>query len=229
MTVTAIRIAPSILSADFGRLAEDVARAQDAGADWIHVDVMDGHFVPNITLGPAITAAVRKATQLPVDVHLMIENPDGYIQAFRDAGADVITVHQEACPHLHRTLFAIRESGAQAGLALNPGTPVSTAEEVAQLLDLLLIMSVNPGFGGQSFIPSSPEKVARAHAMLDAAGGTDILLEVDGGVDASTAPLLAAAGASVLVAGSALFRAPEGLEQALARMRRAVDHQRRGS
>ncbi|MEX2526018.1 MAG: ribulose-phosphate 3-epimerase [Gemmatimonadota bacterium] len=227
--MTAIRIAPSILSADFGRLAEEVVRAQEAGADWIHVDVMDGHFVPNLTLGPAITAAVRKATHLPVDVHLMIENPGRYIQAFRDAGADVVTVHQEACPHLHRTLASIRESGAQAGLALNPGTPVSAAEEVVQMLDLLLIMSVNPGFGGQSFIPSSPGKVARAHRMLDAAGRPDILLEVDGGVDASTAPLLAAAGASVLVAGSALFRASEGLEIALARMRRAVDHQRGGS
>lgn len=227
--MTGVRIAPSILSADFGQLADDVVRAQEAGADWIHVDVMDGHFVPNITLGPAITAAVRKATHLPVDVHLMIENPDKYIQAFRDAGADVITVHQEACPHLHRTLAAIRESGAQAGLALNPGTPVSAAEEVVPLLDLLLIMSVNPGFGGQSFISASPGKVSRAHAMLHAAGGRDILLEVDGGVDASTAPLLAAAGASVLVAGSALFRAPEGLEEALVGLRRAVEQQRGGS
>ena len=173
-----LRIAPSILSADFGRLAAQVQEAEAAGADWIHVDVMDGHFVPNITIGPLITDAVRKATSLPVDVHLMIEAPERYLAAFTDAGADRITVHQETCPHLHRTLQQIRELGPLPGVALNPSTPLETVADVVSDLDLLLIMTVNPGFGGQSYIPTMTGKVGRARALLDERGRNGVELQV---------------------------------------------------
>ena len=200
-----VKIAPSILSADFAQLGAEIARVEEGGADWIHVDVMDGHFVPNITIGPVVMDGARRATELPLDVHLMIENPDRYLEAFADAGAAVITVHQEVCRHLHRTLHRIRELGVLAGVALNPATPLESVRDVAADLDLLLVMSVNPGFGGQSYIAASTEKVARARAMLDAAGSS-ALIEIDGGVDARNARQIAAAGADVLVAGSAVYR-----------------------
>ncbi len=215
-------IAPSILSADFGRLAEEVQLAEASGSDWIHVDVMDGHFVPNITIGPGVTAAVRNATGLPVDVHLMIENPERYVGAFVDAGADRITVHYEACPHLHKVIQAIRVSGASPGVALNPSTPVESLREVAGLIDLILIMTVNPGFGGQSFIPESPDKIRRLMNRLREWGIQPPLIQVDGGVDPESAPKVVRAGAQVLVAGSALYRADDGLASALARLRSAA-------
>ncbi len=204
-----MNIAASILSSDFGRLAEEIGAAEDGGADWIHVDVMDGHFVPNITLGPLVTEAARRATDLPLDVHLMIEAPDRYLEAFADAGASVLTVHQEACPHLHRTVQRIRELGVKAGVALNPATSLEAITEVIPYIDLLLVMSVNPGFGGQTFIRTSTDKLRRARALLDAhASPAD--LEVDGGVDAGNAGTLVGAGATVLVAGSAVYHHPEG-------------------
>ena len=218
-----VRIAPSILASDFGRLAEQVAEAEEAGVDWIHVDVMDGHFVPNITIGPAITEAVRRATRLPVDVHLMIEAPDRYIQAFADAGADYLTVHQEACPHLHRTIQRIRAAGVRPGVALNPATPVDAAAPVLPDIDLLLVMSVNPGFGGQAFIPSALAALARARKLLNACGGEDTALEVDGGIDATTAPGVARAGADVLVAGSAIYGHPQGVAAGVSAIRNAVE------
>jgi ribulose-phosphate 3-epimerase len=218
-----LRIAPSILSADFGRLAEEVQAAEEAGADWIHVDVMDGHFVPNITLGPAITSAVRAATQLPVDVHLMIERPDDFLEAFVEAGADWLTVHQETSPHLHRTVHRIRELGARPGVTLNPATPLETLTEVVADVDLLLIMSVNPGFGGQSFIEAAVEKIRRARRLLDERGREGALLEVDGGITPDTAGRVAAAGAEVLVAGSAVYRSPEGVAAAVASLRAAAE------
>ena len=216
-----MKLAPSILSCDFGRLAEEIAAAQDAGADWIHVDVMDGHFVPNITLGPAITRAARRVTRLTLDVHLMIEAPDRYLGAFAEAGADVLTVHQEACPHLHRTLQEVRELGLKAGVALNPATPVEAVRDVLPVTDLLLVMSVNPGFGGQAYIPGSTDKVRRARALLDAAA-SPAELEVDGGVDASNAAALAAAGATVLVAGSAVFGHSGGARGGIQAIRAAL-------
>ena len=216
-------IAPSILSADFGHLARDVEAAEEGGADWIHVDVMDGHFVPNITIGPGVTEAVRRATRLPVDVHLMIESPERYVGDFVEAGADWVTVHQEACPHLHRVVQQIREAGARPGVALNPSTPVSAVKEVLPYIDLLLIMTVNPGFGGQSFIETSEGKVRRAREMLVSAGLEDeVLIQVDGGIGPGTAGAVTAAGAGVLVAGSAIFGRDEGVAEAIGSIRQAA-------
>lgn len=199
-----VKIAPSILSADFARLAEEVRKVEAAGADWIHVDVMDGHFVPNLTVGPPIVESLRKVTRLPLDVHLMITNADAYIGAFADAGADYLTVHVEACPHLHRTVQAIKERGVRAGVTLNPATSVSTLEEIAAAADLILVMSVNPGFGGQRFIPSIVDKIAKVRELLDRVH-SPALLEVDGGIKVDNVGLVVEAGADVLVAGSAIF------------------------
>ncbi len=199
------RIAPSILSADFTRLGDQIAESEKGGADWIHVDVMDGHFVPNITIGPLIVRAARRATDLPLDVHLMIEQPERYLEAFVEAGAHFLTVHQETCPHLHRTVAQIRELGARPGVAINPATPVETLVDILPFVDLVLIMTVNPGFGGQRFIPECVPKIDRLTRRLEAAGRDDVEIEVDGGIDPDTAPAVVAAGATVLVAGSAVF------------------------
>ncbi len=219
MSGRSVRIAPSILSADFARLAEDVARVEQAGADWLHVDVMDGHFVPNLTIGPLIVEALRKVTKLPLDVHLMITNADAYIAEFAGAGADYLTVHVEACPHLHRTVQAIKERGVKAGVTLNPGTSLSTTEEILPDVDLLLIMSVNPGFGGQQFIPTSLQKITHARTLIHRTR-SPALLEVDGGVKVDNAGKIVQAGADVLVAGSAIFGSDDYAETIKA-MRRA--------
>ena len=203
-----IRIAPSILSADFGRLAEEVRAAEAAGADWIHVDVMDGRFVPNITIGPLVVEAVRKVTKLPIDAHLMIVEPERFVEAFAKAGADVVSVHAEVSPHLHRTLQAIRAAGARPAVALNPSTPLSAVEWVLGDCELVLIMSVNPGFGGQRYIPACTEKVRQLRAMADARGQS-LEIEVDGGIKAETVGEVAAAGANVFVAGTAVFGAKD--------------------
>lgn len=200
-----IRIAPSILSADFARLGEEVAAIEAAGADWVHVDVMDGHFVPNLTIGPAVVKALRPRSKLPFDVHLMISPVDGFLDAFAEAGADIITVHPEAGPHVHRTVQRIKALGKQAGISLNPATPAKMLDYLIDDIDLVLVMSVNPGFGGQSFITSQLKKIEAVRKMIDKSG-RDIRLEVDGGIDAATAPLAIAAGADVLVAGTATFR-----------------------
>ena len=197
--MTAIKIAPSILSADFARLGDQVKAAEAAGVDYIHVDVMDGHFVPNITIGPLVVKALRPITRLPLDVHLMIEQPERYLADFAAAGADILTVHVETCPHLHRTIQQIKELGVRAGVTLNPATPLNTLEEILPDVDLVLIMSVNPGFGGQSYIPASSAKIARLRAMLDAID-SPADLEVDGGVNVETITEVVAAGATVLVA-----------------------------
>ncbi len=199
-----IKIAPSILSADFARLGDDVRAVAAAGADYIHVDVMDGHFVPNITIGPLVVAGLRPVTDKPFDVHLMIENPDNYIPEFARAGADIITVHQEAVPHLHRTVQLIKSSGKKAGVSINPATPVGTLEAIIEELDLVLVMTVNPGFGGQSFIDSCLPKIAALRKMIDSRG-LAVELEVDGGVKADNINRIAEAGADVFVAGSAVF------------------------
>ena len=205
-----IRLAPSILACRFAELGSEVRAVDEAGAEWIHVDVMDGRFVPNITIGPLIADAVRGVTSRIVDVHLMIEDPDRYVADFAEAGADVITVHAEAAVHLHRTLGLIRDLGKKAGVALNPSTPLAAIEEVLDDIDLLLIMTVNPGFGGQAFIRQSLSKVARARSMIEARRPGEVEIEVDGGVSPATAPDLVRAGATVLVAGSAVFQHPGG-------------------
>ena len=197
-------IAPSILSADFSQLGNEIQSVEAAGADWIHVDVMDGHFVPNITVGPLIVNAVRQVTHLPIDVHLMIESPEDYISEFADAGASLISVHVETCPHLNRVVQMIKEKGLQAGVVLNPSTPVDATKWILEYIDFVLIMSVNPGFGGQAFIPNSVEKIRAMHQMIDEMD-LPTLIEVDGGINESTLPAVASAGANVFVAGSAIF------------------------
>ncbi|MEH6940499.1 ribulose-phosphate 3-epimerase [Bacillus sp. JJ722] len=199
-----VKIAPSILSADFAKLGEEIKDVELGGADYIHVDVMDGHFVPNITIGPLIVEAIRPITKLPLDVHLMIENPDTYIEAFANAGADYITVHVEACKHLHRTISLIKSLGVKAGVVLNPATPVSTIQHVIKDIDMVLLMSVNPGFGGQSFIPEVLPKIRSVKEMADQFNPT-LEIEIDGGVNVETAKLCIEAGANVLVAGSAVY------------------------
>jgi len=203
-----IRIAPSILSADFGRLADEVRAVEAAGADWIHVDVMDGRFVPNITIGPLVVEAVRKITRLPIDAHLMIVEPERYVEAFAKAGADLISVHAEVSPHLHRTIQAIRAAGARPAVALNPSTPLDCLEYVLGDVDMVLLMTVNPGFGGQSYIPAVTEKVRRLRRMAEERG-QELEIQVDGGVKASTVGVVAQAGANVLVAGTAVFGAKD--------------------
>ncbi|MCU0492748.1 MAG: ribulose-phosphate 3-epimerase [Chloroflexaceae bacterium] len=216
-----IKIAPSILSADFARLGEQVREAEAAGADWIHVDVMDGHFVPNISIGPLIVRALRPVTSLPLDVHLMITKPDRYLADFARAGADRITVHVEACPHLHRTIQAIKELGCKAGVTLNPATSLMTLEEILPDVDLVLIMSVNPGFGGQHYIPSSTAKIRRLRHMLDSRG-SQAELEVDGGIKAENVAEVVGAGATVLVAGSSVFNREASVAENIQRLRAAL-------
>ncbi len=216
-------LAPSVLSADFSRLREEIQAAESGGAQSFHCDVMDGHFVPNLTFGPMIVAAMRKLTPLPLDVHLMVEDADGLIDSFVQAGADGITVHVEACPHLHRTLSRIQAAGVKAGIALNPATPLGTIEEVIGMLDLLLIMTVNPGFGGQEFIPAGLNKLARAAKMRERAG-LEFLLQVDGGVSPSNVRSLVECGADIVVAGSAVFDGSDPSRAAAKILRAAAKH-----
>ncbi|MFN3761802.1 MAG: ribulose-phosphate 3-epimerase [Anaerolineae bacterium] len=216
-----IKVAPSILSADFARLADAVAEAEAAGADYIHVDVMDGQFVPNLTVGPPVVAAIRRVTRLPLDVHLMMVGPERYLRAFADAGASILTVQVEACPHLHRVLQTIRALGMRAGVALNPATPPVMISQVLTDIDLVLVMTVNPGFGGQVFIPTMVPKIAEVRRMLDQAGSA-AELEVDGGINPETAPLAVRAGARVLVAGKAIYGADVGVAAAIRALREAA-------
>ena len=216
-----IKISPSILSADFGRLGEQVAEASKAGADYIHVDIMDGHFVPNLTIGPIIVSGIRPWTELPLDVHLMIEEPDRLIPDFAKAGANILTVHPEACRHLHRVIYQIKDLGVRAGISLNPGTPASVLEPVIGDVDLVLVMTVNPGFGGQKYIHSVTNKIAKVRQMLDEAG-SEAELEVDGGIKTDTAPIAVEAGARVLVAGSAVFNDRDTVAGSIAKIRASL-------
>ena len=216
-----IKLASSILSADFARLGEQIEEAENAGADYIHVDVMDGHFVPNITVGPLVVAAIRPHTRLPLDVHLMIQAPEKYVGDFANAGADNITVQQEACVHLHRVVEQIKGFNKKAGVAINPATPIGTLEEILPYVDLVLVMTVNPGFGGQSFIETMVQKIAAMRKMIDARG-LPIELEVDGGINVETAPRVVAAGARVLVAGNAIFNGKMSVAEAVKQLRDSV-------
>ena len=222
MTPAPVRIAPSILAADFARLGEQIALVESAGADLIHVDIMDGHFVPNLTMGPPVVKSLKKVATVPLDVHLMIEEPDRFLESFVSAGAAMISVHVEVLPHLHRTLTRIRELGAKAGVAINPATPISALGEVASLLDHVLVMSVNPGFGGQSFIPQSTRKIAAVRDWL-LRSGSSAAIEVDGGVDLSNAAELVSAGATILVAGVSIFGTADPAAATKALRRAAVD------
>ena len=213
-----LKIAPSILSADFSRLGEQVKEATEGGADYIHVDIMDGQFVPNLTIGPEVVRAIRPWTAIPLDIHMMVAEPERFVTQFADAGADIITVHAEACRHLHRTVHQIADSGAKPGVAINPGTPISAIEEVLADVDQVLVMSVNPGFGGQSFIKGSVDKIARMQALIDSVG-SKAEIEVDGGISPETAHRVAAAGARILVAGSAVFNKKTTVADAIARIR----------
>ncbi len=217
-SMQSVMIAPSILSSDFARLGEEVQAVESAGADVIHVDVMDGHFVPNITIGPLVVAAVRRITKLPLDVHLMIDNPDKYLEDFAKAGADWITVHVETCPHLHRTIQAIQHMGKKAGAVLNPSTSLTTLEEILPDLDLVMLMSVNPGFGGQSFIPASVTKIQKLKQMIDSRN-LQTGIEIDGGISPATIPEVARAGANIFVAGSAVY-GHENYAEVIAEMKR---------
>jgi ribulose-phosphate 3-epimerase len=221
--MTRVKIAASILSADFTRLAEEIRAAEAGGADWIHLDVMDGRFVPNLTFGPLVVEAVRRVTELPLDVHLMIENPEHYLERFAEAGATYLTIHAETSPHLHRSIQRIRDLGLNAGLAINPGTPLGVVRELAAYLDLVLIMLVNPGFGGQKYIPTSLEKVLRTRELLQDHARQGVELQVDGGIDVNTAPAVIEAGATVLVAGTAIFDGSGSVEENLSRLRAAAD------
>jgi len=214
------KIAPSILSADFARLAEEIAKVEAAGADMIHVDVMDGHFVPNFTIGPPIVKSIRKVTKLPLDVHLMMTNPENFIPEFIKAGSDYLTVHVETCPHLHRIIQSIKEEGVKAGVTLNPATPLVSVEEILPDVDLLLIMSVSPGFGGQQFIPDALEKLRRARKMIDDSG-LKVELEVDGGVKPDNMGALSQAGADIFVSGSAIFGSRD-YKDTIQKMRKAI-------
>ena len=216
-----VKLAPSILSADFGRLGEQVAEASRADSDYIHVDVMDGHFVPNLTIGAPVVAAIRPWTELPLDVHLMIESPESQIESFANAGADIITVHIEACSHVHRVIQHIKGLGVRAGVSLNPATPLDALTEILPEIDLALVMTVNPGFGGQSFITGMLDKINRLRSEIDRKG-LNTELEVDGGINKDTAPRAVQAGARVLVAGAAVFNAEIGIRQSLEKIRRSI-------
>lgn len=222
MSTKYIKLAPSILSADFSRLGEQVAEVTKAGSDYIHVDVMDGHFVPNITIGVPVVTSLRSCTKLPLDVHLMIEHPEDYVKQFADAGADIITVHIEIDRHMHRLVRAIKDTGAKAGIALNPATPLSSLEEILPFLDLVLIMTVDPGFGGQAFIPDMVDKITRLRSVLDSRR-LMAELEVDGGITADTALKVVKAGANVLVAGAAIFSKGKKPAEAIQQMRKAIE------